>query len=304
MVGPLLRSITNTKSLHGTGQVFLEDGRKTNQRLLSSQTLLSAPKVPEQQFAGVLQDSVTFWLPVLLPKATAVGHYQKQNNKFYLALAWHAMPILICECCTAMGLCAEHLRWRRGRAAGAGDVSSVALQWKEKPTPWTWSVTRCIAQNPDALQPDTPHGPACLLIATLVGELSNTKPNALQLQTALANFWSRNTDHFFTWSLVGWAGHAAGATRLPHPDDLRNLTFSPASQETSHPGIPIAATSQADGLPMQQGIKWEALHQKKDAESYLWGTFHQFTPDEVLMPEFGWLSPFFLWVCWALSYGT
>lgn len=144
----------------------------------------------------------------------------------------------------------------------------------------------------------------CWLIATLVGELSNTKPNALQLQTAAANFWSRNTNHFFTWSLVGWAGHAAGATWLTHPNDLRNLTFSPASQETSHPGIPIAASSQADGLPIQQGIKWEALHQKKDAESYLWGTFHQFTPDEVLMPDFGWVSPFFLWVCWALSYGT
>ena len=60
MVGPLLQSIMNTKILHGTGQVILEDGRKMNQRLLSSQTLLLAPKVPEQQFAGVLQDSVTF----------------------------------------------------------------------------------------------------------------------------------------------------------------------------------------------------------------------------------------------------
>lgn len=86
MVGPLLQSIMNTESLHGTGQVFLEDGRKTNQRLLSSQSLLSAPKVPEQPFAGVLQDSVTFWLPVLLPKASAIGHCQRQNNKFYLAL--------------------------------------------------------------------------------------------------------------------------------------------------------------------------------------------------------------------------
>lgn len=32
---------------------------------------------------------------------------------------------------------------------------------------------------------------------------------------------------------------------------------------------------------MQQGIKCEALHQKKDAESYLLGSFQQFTPDEV-----------------------
>ena len=60
----------------------------------------------------------------------------------------------------------------------------------------------CIAQNPDAVQPDTPHGPACLLLATL-GELSNSKPNALQLQTTVANFWSRNTRHLFTWNLVG-----------------------------------------------------------------------------------------------------
>ena len=32
---------------------------------------------------------------------------------------------------------------------------------------------------------------------------------------------------------------------------------------------------------MQEGIKWEALRQKKDAESYLLGAFHQFTPDEL-----------------------
>lgn len=70
----------------------------------------------------------------------------------------------------------------------------------------------CIAQNPDAVQPDTLHGPACLLMAALIEELSNTKPNALQQQTVLANFWSRNTSHFFTWSLVGWAGHTAEAT--------------------------------------------------------------------------------------------
>lgn len=61
----------------------------------------------------------------------------------------------------------------------------------------------CAAQNPDAVQQDTPQGLACLLIAALVGELSNTKPNALQQQGAVPTFWSRNTSHFFTWSLVG-----------------------------------------------------------------------------------------------------
>lgn len=43
----------------------------------------------------------------------------------------------------------------------------------------------CAAQNPDAVQPDTLHGSAHLLVAALIGELSNTEPNALQQQTAV-----------------------------------------------------------------------------------------------------------------------
>lgn len=43
----------------------------------------------------------------------------------------------------------------------------------------------CVAQNPDAVLPDTLHGSASLLIAALIGELSNTEPNALKQQTAV-----------------------------------------------------------------------------------------------------------------------
>lgn len=42
---------------------FLEGGRKMNQRLLNSQTLPSAPEVPEQQFASVLWDSILVTCP-------------------------------------------------------------------------------------------------------------------------------------------------------------------------------------------------------------------------------------------------
>lgn len=52
-------------------------------------------------------------------------------------------------------------------------------------------------------------------------------------------------------------------------DELRMLLeyhqyhpFSPASQETPHPAIPTADTSQEYGLPTQQGTKHEALQRK------------------------------------------
>ena len=301
---------------------FLEDERKINQWLLSPQTLLSAPKVPEQQFARVLQDSVMFWFPVLLPKASAVGHYQRWGNKFSLALASHTVPILISQCCTAMGMCTEGPRWRRGREAGPGDILSITLKCKEKPTPWTWSVisrvlpkilVQCSQSHCVAL-----HVCWLLLIAVLIGELTNTKPNDLQQKTAVAKFWSRDANCFFTCSLVAWAGHTAGATWLPHPQDLRNHTFSPVSQESPHPGIPTEPRPRRMGCPcnresnvknstgkrMLKAIYWDHVNSWLQMSSLVWLCLLLLIPARVPMPEFGGLNPFVFRVCCALSYGT
>lgn len=74
---------------------------------------------------------------------------------------------------------------------GPGDISIFILQWKEKSISWTWAVIS--AQNNDAVQPGTPRGSACLLMAALTGKLSNTKQNALNQQTTVAGIWSRTT---------------------------------------------------------------------------------------------------------------
>lgn len=110
-----------------------------------------------------------------------------------------------------MGMCTKNLKWSRGRAR------RYLIQHSAVERETTFMDLECYllcsAQNPRAVQPGTPHGPVCLLSATLIGELSNTKPNALQLQTTVAKVWSRNTRQFFT-SGASWA-HCWSNTASP-----------------------------------------------------------------------------------------
>lgn len=149
----------------------------------------------------------------------------------------------------------------------------------------------CIAQNPDAVQPGTPHGPVCLLIATLIGELSNTKPNALQLQTTVAKVWSRNTRQFFTWSLVGWVGHTAGATQLPHPGHLRKfLTVSHIFSSIPGDALPWQSYCRRTGFPCRGELNVKHSVGKSMLKAIYWGYFSSL----VQMSSLVWLCPLLL----------
>lgn len=117
-VGPSLQGVRNIKISQGTGQVFPWRQEKLKQRPLSTQTLLSAPKVPEQQFAGVLQDHVTFRLPVL-PK--------EESFHLLLALLWlwlwlHALCLSADSAALPWGCAPRALRAREERQ-GAGRLA-------------------------------------------------------------------------------------------------------------------------------------------------------------------------------------
>lgn len=131
---------------------------------------------------------------------------------------------------------------------------------ERKPKSWTRSVIS--AQNNDTVQPGTPRGSACLVVAALTVKLSNTKQRALNQQTTVPELRSRTMSFVcLEASVVSWA-HCWSAWFVQH-EDMRIKHFLQYSRTLLALGIPTAVTSQEGGLPIQKGIKWKTWHQKK-----------------------------------------
>lgn len=204
-------------------------------------------------------------------------------------------------------MCAESPRWRRRKRYF---IFYSAVERKLKS--WTRSVIS--AQNNDAVQPGTPRGSACLLVAALIGKLSNTKQKALNQQTTVPELWSRIMSFVcLEASVVSWA-HCWSAWFVQH-EDPRNQTFSSVFQETPCPGnsrcspVPGGWAAHTKGNQVEnmasekrmlKALYWQHFTSLLQTSPLLWCCPLLLIPAGGTMPEFVWLSPFFFWVCWAL----
>lgn len=150
------------------------------------------------------------------------------------------------------------------------------MQWKERPNSWTWSVIS--AQNNDAVQPGTPHGSACLLVAALIGKLSNTKQKALNQQTTVAEFWSRTMSFVcLEASVVSWA-HCWVSMSTWGIIHFFSIPGEPSPWE-----FPLQSFPMRMGCPYKRESSGEHGIRKKDTENSLLAVFQPFTADQLFV---------------------
>lgn len=153
-----------------------------------------------------------------------------------------------------MGLCTENLRWRRGREAGPGDISSTTGQWKEKPTSWTWIVISC-ALPKILMQCNQAHHMA-LCVCWLLHSLESC-PTPSQTLSSCKPLWLRSGAETPDSSLPGVYWDELGILLEQHSFPILETwgsfwqyhTFSLASQEMPSPDNPTVGgqASHAEG---------------------------------------------------------
>lgn len=200
-------------------------------------------------------------------------------------------------------MCTENLRWRRGREAGPGDISSITLRWKEKATSWTWSVFSCVLMECSQTHRMALH--VCWLLHSL-----ESCPTPSQMPSNSKLRWLTSGAEIPVTSLPGdqWGELGTllkqhgflilrtwGITHfLQHPRRPLTLTF-PLQLHPSRMGCPCNRESNVKhsvGKRMLKAMYWDHFSSLLQMSSLVWLCPLLLIPTRVPMPEFGWLSLF------------